>query len=469
MLALILVMGASISLRAQSLVSYWYGELNVSGTKLPITLRIDRQDTLKPIQMGSPAQTSQMFDVSKYRFTITDSLLFSIKSMGVVFKGQFNQTKDSIIGTFKQGMLFTPLVFVRTQELYQIKREQDTKPLPGGAVEKELSFTDKGGYRFSGTLTLPSAQGKYPCVILLTGSGTQNRDEEILGHRPFKVIATEFASKGIATFRYDDRGWGVSVPDSALLVSTTFTFAQDCDFILSQIKNQAGVNPKQIGLLGHSEGGLIASICAARNKDVAFVILMAGPGIKGIDVLRGQIQKINSLSGTSQSEIDFQIAMLNKIYSLTKKGKTDSQIVKEMTPWFDKSLVGYTPEQIKDMNLSTSKERQIAISVFLMPWMRVFMQTDPAEYLRKVKVPLLAMNGQKDSQVIEKDNMPAIQKAMSKAKNKDFVYYTPENMNHLFQECKTGSPNEYQSIEQTISPLVLDKMSAFILKVIQGK
>jgi len=469
MIALILFMGASISLKAQSSVSYWYGELNVSGSTLPITLRIDRADTLKPIQMGSPAQTSQMFTASKYRFTITDSLLFSIKSMGVVFRGKFNPEKDSIIGTFKQGMLLTPLAFSRTKELYQIKREQDSRPLPGGAVEKELSFTDKGGYKFSGTLTLPSAQGTYPCVVLLTGSGTQNRDEELLGHKPFKVIATEFASKGIATFRYDDRGWGVSVPDSALLASTTFTFAQDADFILSQIKNQAGVNPKQVGFLGHSEGGLIASISAARNKDVAFVILMAGPGIKGIDVLRGQIQKINSLSGTSQKEIDFQIAMLDKIYSLTQKGKTDSQIAKEMTSWFDKALESYTPEQIKDMNLSTPKERQMSYSAFIMPWMRVFMQTDPAEYLRKVKVPLLAMNGQKDAQVIEKDNMPAIQKAMAKAKNKNFEIFTPESMNHLFQECKTGSPDEYQSIGQTISPLALDKMSAFILKVTQGK
>lgn len=469
MLAFLIVGSASIAFLQAQDTSYWYGVLDLGSSKLDVTLQINKKDTLTPILMGSPQQTNKMFPVSKYRFTITDSILFSIRNMGVVYRGKYNSSGDTIFGVFKQGLVMKDLAFAKTKELYRIKRAQDDAPLCADCVERELSFTDKGGYTFNGTLTLPSAQGKYPCAVLLTGSGTQNRDEEILGHKPFKVIAAWLAKNGIASFRYDDRGWGVKVFDSSLLALTTFTFAQDADFILSQIKNQTGVNPNQIGFIGHSEGGLIASISAARNKDVAFVVLMAGTGIKGIDVLRGQIQKINSLSSVVQSEIDFQIAMLNEIYSLTQKGKTDSQINQAMTQWFDKTLAGYTTEQIKNMHLSTPKERQMSYSDFLMPWMRVFMQTDPAKYLSKIKVPLLAMNGQKDAQVIEKDNMPAIQKAMAKAKNKNFETFVPENMNHLFQECKTGSPDEYQSIEQTISPLALQKMSNFILKVTTNK
>jgi hypothetical protein len=450
------------SLKAQETTS-WYGELNVSSTTLPITLKIEKQIDTTIILMGSPAQTKQMFSVTKQRFT-EDSILFTIKSLSVVFRGKYNEAKDTIFATFKQGFLLENLTLVKTQELYEIKRPQEPKP-PYPYIEEELSFKVEGlNYQFNGTLTLPAKEGKYPCVILVTGSGMQNRDEEIMGHKPFKLIADYLTRNNIAVFRYDDRGFGAKTIDENIIDATTSDFAIDAQAAFDMLKKHPNINHNNIGMLGHSEGGIVVSMCAAKNKEVKFIILLASSGVKGIDLLVQQNEEIFNKLAMPTYATNMQIAALKKMYALTNKATSNHEIEKQMNNWFDKELSKLDKEQRNNVQFNSEQQRKQFISQLNSRWMREFLNTNPYDYLSKVSQPVFAINGTNDVQVLYQHNLPAIEKALKKAKNKNYKIYTAKGLNHLFQESKTGMIDEYSTIEQTISPFVLELIKDFVLE-----
>lgn len=451
---------SNIDLKAQEKTN-WYGELNVSSTTLPITLTIETKADTTIIMMGSPNQTDQMFGITKQRVT-KDSIVFSIKSMGVVYRGKYNEKRDSIFGSFKQGVMLQNLAFGKTNKVYSLSRPQEPKP-PYPYIEQELGFKVEGvDYDFKGTLTLPSKEGVYPCVILVTGSGMENRDEEVFAHKPFKVIADYLTRNGIAVYRYDDRGWGAKTIDPKIIDATTFDFANDAQAAFEMLKKQPNIDSKNIGMLGHSEGGAIASICASRNQDLKFIILFAGPGMKGLDVLLQQNEEVFKQQNAPKYVIDVQLASLKKIYELIDKSLPNEEIKKLMNEWFDSESKKYTKEEWKNIQFSSEASRIQFVSMLTSEWMKTFLKLDPADYLSKVNQPVFALNGTKDVQVLSKYNLPAIENAMKQAKNEHFSQYKAEGMNHLFQECKTCTVEEYSKIEQTISPIVLDKLRDFI-------
>lgn len=394
-------------------VENWGGELDAGIQKLPITLNLHiGNDTVA--EMGSPAQTDKMFKANKVVLR-NDSLMFSVK-LGlskVVFKGKY-LTEDSVCGTFKQNGAELPLCLKRGENKMVVNRPQTPKDID--YVCEELSFRVKDvDYEFKGSLTYPKKGKNFPCVILVSGSGLQDRNEEIMQHKPFEVIADYLTRNGIAVFRYDDRGWGTQ--DMELVNGTTLDFADDAEAAFQLLKSHKKIDPKRIGFAGHSEGGVIAPIVASRNKDVAFVIMLAGTGVDGESVLIEQNRAILGKMGASEEEIQTQINSLK------------------------------------------NRENNPALQV---PWFKCFLDLDPRDYLSKLSIPVLALNGDKDVQVIASQNLPEIERALEKAGNKNYKTILLPNMNHLFQECETGLPDEYFSIEQTISPKVLEIMKDFI-------
>lgn len=393
--------------------NYYEGNLEFKGQKLPLTLEVTMdKDTIA--MLGSPAQTKELIPATKIVLR-NDSLMFSVKQLKATFKGKINETKDSVFGNFKQMFVEIPLCLVKKEKPEITINRPQNPPANPSYIQEEISFRTEGvDYEFKGTLTYPKKEGKYPLMIMISGSGLQNRDEEIMQHRPFAVIADYMANNGIAVFRYDDRGFGSE--NAALFNATTFDYAIDVESALNALKNHPNIDTDKIGLVGHSEGGLIAPIVASRNSEVDFLILLAGPGVNGMEVLVEQTKAILKVNGYSKKEIEEQLKAL-------KNGE----------------LAGHSH-----------------------PWMKCFLELEPSVYLEKVKQPVLVLNGTKDLQVLHYQNLPAIKKALKEGGNKSYKIHKLKGLNHLFQECKTGSPNEYYEIEQTISPKVLKLMKDFV-------
>lgn len=396
---------------------FWRGELNSGIIKLPITLelKIDKDTTAF---MGSPSQSKQTFKAKKVVIR-NDSLMWRV-NLGlskVVFKGAY-LTPDSVCGTFSQSGQNMPLCLTKTNKEVTVNRPQTPKNID--YICEEVKFNVEGvNYDFHGTLTYPKKGENFPAIILLSGSGLQDRNEEILRHKPFEVIADYMARNGIAVLRFDDRGWGTK--DMELLNATTLDYANDAEAAFKLLASHPKINHKRIGFAGHSEGGLIAPIAASRNKDVAFIIMLAGPGVNGMEVLIEQNKVILSKMGYSQKDIDTQIEMLKKRDPSSDLGK---------------------------------------------PWFKCFLDLEPKDYLGKLKIPVLALNGENDTQVIASQNLSAIEQILKSAGNTNYKIVFLPSLNHLFQECKTGLPNEYYSIEQTIAPNVLEIMKDFVEKYV---
>ena len=394
-------------------VDYYEGNLEFKGQKLPLTLEVKIAEDTTAF-LGSPAQTKELIPATKIVLR-NDSLMFSVKQLKATFKGKINANQDTVCGIFKQMFIEIPLCLVKKEKPEIIVKRPQNPPANPSYIQEEISFRTEGvDYEFKGTLTYPSKEGKYPLIIMISGSGLQNRDEEIMLHKPFAVIADYMANNGIAVFRYDDRGFGTE--DTALFNATTLDLANDVESALNTIKNHPNIDANKIGLAGHSEGGIIAPIVASRNSDVDFLILLAGTGVNGMEVLIEQNKAILKANGSSKKEIQEQLKALEN-------------------------------GELEGMNH---------------PWMKCFLELEPSVYLEKVKQPVLVLNGTKDLQVLHYQNLPAIKKALKKAGNKSFEIHKLKGMNHLFQECKTGSPNEYYEIEQTISPKVLELMKDFV-------
>jgi pimeloyl-ACP methyl ester carboxylesterase len=285
-------------------------------------------------------------------------------------------------------------------------------------------------------------------VVLITGSGPQDRDESLLGHKPFLVLSDYLTRHGIVVLRADDRGTAKSTGNFA--TATTADFATDTEAGIAYLKTRPEVNPRKIGLIGHSEGGIIAPMIAARNPDVAFIVMMAGSGVPGDDILVAQVQAIAESSGKSHEDAMKAATRQRELLTLVETEKDETVLEAKMK----EKLTGEVPDA----------QIGAAIKTLTSPWFRYFMTYDPAIALRKVTCPVLAINGEKDTQVPPAQNLPAIRKALEQGGNKHFEVDELPGLNHLFQTAKTGSPSEYASIEETISPVALDKMSTWILK-----
>lgn len=310
----------------------------------------------------------------------------------------------------------------------------------------------------AGTLTLPTKNGKFPVVILISGSGPQDRDESFMGHKPFLVLSDYLTKQGIGVLRFDDRGHGESTGDFGN--ATTEDFSKDVLSAIAYLKTRNDVDIKKIGLIGHSEGGIIAPLAANNSKDIAFMVLLASTGVSGAELSVMQSKTLRQFP--VKDEVAYE-KNTRKAIAIVTSNKSESEIEKELTKHYNDFLRPIlTSLNVPEKNMNAFIDSQLKTS--LKPWSRYFLQYNPADEIEKLQIPVLSLNGSKDTQVNAKINQEGIRKALIKGENKDYKIVELENLNHFFQECETGKMDEYRKIEQTFSPMALKEISNWILE-----
>lgn len=364
---------------------------------------------------------------------------------------------QSIQGTFTQAGASLPFRLGREPVAKPVRPQEPKPPFPYSA--EEVTYTN-GGVKLAGTLTLPPGDGPFPAVVMITGSGAQDRDETLLGHKPFLVLADHLSRHGIAVLRADDRGVGGST--GSVSDSTTADFAQDALAGVRFLKTHPRIARDRIGLLGHSEGAVAAPLAASQSSDAAFVVMLAGTGVPGADVLLLQSERIARAEGTPEERIQKQLAAIRKMIDALRTESSDPAARDaKLRQTARESVATLTPDELRMAGGADSLvERDVQF--FGSPWFRYFVVYDPRPALRRVKVPVLALDGELDLQVIPDQNLPEIEKALKEAGNQDFTLKRLPGLNHLFQPAKTGSPGEYAKSEITVDPLALDTVTGWI-------
>jgi len=437
---------------------YWYGLLKFQGSELVLTFEIKNENDSLVGAMNSPLQAAYDIPITKIT-TTADSLYISMKSLGASFKGILIETDSVIDGFFSQSIFTMPLKFQKTADLFTLKRPQEPKP-PFDYIEEEVGFHNlEANVKLSGTLTYPDTNGSFPAVILITGSGPQDRNEEILGHKPFFVISDFFTKNGIAVLRYDERGVGES--SGTFATATTLDFAADADAAVAFLRQHPRVNTSGIGLLGHSEGGMVASIVASRDKNIAFIVLLAGPAIGGKDILFTQQKKIFELSNYDKKDIDFILKDSKKVYSILEKEADPKEAVPKIRKYLNKRSQKLTEE--KRLALGYTKQAiEMNIMQLNTAWFRYFIAFEPESFFKNVGCPSFILFGEKDVQVTNPENIKAMQDIIKKHNKSNFTVKLYPNKNHLFQNAKTGAVSEYALIEETICEDVLRDIVVWI-------
>ena len=458
---MILMMITSLMAKAQSPEGTWEGTLKVQEISLRLMVNIKKGDTGFTATLDSPDQGAYGIPISTISIE-NKTLDFKITNLGVQYQGKLNEKGDEINGTFQQGGGSFPLLFKLKIEEVVFKRPQHPKP-PFPYQEEMVKYDNPvaKGVTLAGTLTLPKGDGPHPAVILISGSGPQDRNEEILDHKPFLVIADHFTRNGIAVLRYDDRGVAQSTGDFAK--ATSADFATDVQAGIKFLKSRKDIHAEKIGLVGHSEGGIIAPMVASQSPDVAFAVLMAGPGVSGTEILLLQQRLIGRAQGLDEATLD-EIEKANK--KTYKKIKKTKNLEKTLTKIKKKAL-----KEVEDSTTIEAAKTQIDqnLKQLSSPWYRYFLKYDPATSLEKTTCPVLAINGEKDLQVDADQNLPAIEKALKKAGNTRFKTVRLPGLNHLFQKAETGAPAEYKEIEETFSADVLRLMTEWINEQVGDK
>lgn len=428
----------------------WLGSLDTGAIKLRIVFKIANTSDGLTAQMQSPDQSPAWMTATSV--TRKDAALtINLKSLGIVYEGKLGADLASMDGTFTQmgNSLALNLKRIKDQAELELRRPQNpVKPYPYG--EEEVTYGSKaGGNTLAATLTIPQGKGPFPAVLLIVGSGPHDRDESLLGHKPFLVLADYLTRKGIVVLRADKRGIGKSTGDYAK--ATTADFATDAEAGVAYLKTRKEVDAHRIGLIGHSEGAVIAPMAAVADADVAFVVMMAGSGVPGDQIIVEQGRLIAMAAGVSKEAAD---------QNAEAKRETLTLVETEKDPAALERLLGakLAAEGVPDAQIA------VQIKALTSPWMRYFLTYDPATALRKLKIPVLAINGSLDLQVPPALNLPAIRKALAEAGNTHAEVDELPGLNHLFQDAKTGAPGEYGQIEETISPGALEKMASWIIK-----
>ncbi len=442
----------------------WEGRLQVPGTELSIVFRIQAtSEGSFTATIDSPDQGITGIPVDEITLK-DDTLRLEVRSIGGIFEGEVSKDFSGIKGEWRQSGASFPLSLQRIEKAIEIIRPQEPeRPYP--YLEEEVKYKNsKAGLTLAGTLTLPNEKGSFPAVLLITGSGPQDRNETVAGHRPFLVLADYLTRQGIAVLRVDDRGVGESTGDFSQ--ATSEDFASDVLAGIEYLKTREEINSKQIGLIGHSEGGLIAPMVAVQSPDVAFIILMAGPGLPGEEILYLQNELISRAMGISEEEIAMNHLYNRRIYSLVKEEKNIDILKEKLIQVFEEYFAGLSEEEkvrIGDPELFMNAQIESSLS----PWFKYFLTYDPKPTLSKVSCPVLAINGEKDLQVPPQENLKAIEEAFIAGGNKDFMIKELPGLNHIFQNAQTGSPDEYVRIEETISPVALKLIGDWILEQVK--
>ncbi|WP_374163846.1 alpha/beta hydrolase family protein [Arcticibacter sp. MXS-1] len=451
--------------KAQDLSGAWYGVLNLPTARLRLVLHLTKTGNAYSSTLDSPDQGAKGIPVEE-TLVIGNELRISAARLGLKYTATYLADSGLLKGTFNQGGLSLPLTLSRDEKkndnkALKSKRPQD--PLAFPYKQEEVEFANpKAGNKLSGTLTLPANAKASKAVILISGSGPQDRNEEIaqFNHRPFLVLSDWLTRNGIAVLRYDDRGVGKSTGSFAN--STSADFADDAEAAVQYILSRPDLKNVSIGLVGHSEGGMIAPMVASRNKTVQFLVLLSAPGVPIRQLMHQQRSDQLKLMKTGDGLVQKSLGLYDKVDDLLVKNATMSQAT--LKPRLDSLLregfKAYAPEELGGQPIDQAVAQTSA--QMLNPWYRYFINFKPADYLSKITVPVLAITGSLDTQVKSSDNLQGIRQSLAAAGNKKAEIVEMPGLNHLLQKAITGNIVEYSQIEETIDPVALQKISSWI-------
>ncbi len=439
---------STFSVFSQEFEGDWSGKILIQGFPLTLDYHISKNENGFTATMDSPDQKS--FG-NKVKEVIVDGNEINLNFPEYKIFTKLNYKNDSLIGIYAQFGKNYPLSLSRkTGESKGINRPQEPKAPFEYQIEEVKFKNTKEKITLAGTLTYPNGDGPFPTVILISGSGGQNRDEELFYHKPFWVIADYFAKNGIATLRYDDRG--IAQSEGSFATSTSEDFADDAKAGIDFLKTHPKVNASKLGIIGHSEGGMIAPMVAAGDTSIGFIILLAGPGIPIDELMILQNNEVSKAAGVTESIIKENAALNQKCYAIIRSEKDLAKAKSKL-------------KKLLSKNKMSESDIQNTIHLVCSPWFRYFIQYDPKISLEKVKCPVFALNGDKDIQVTAKENLAGIEAALKKAGNKDYKVKLVENKNHLFQTTQKLGIDEYFENEETFAPDVLKLMLDWINKI----
>lgn len=464
--------------KTQPLNGNWEGVLDANGTELTVVFHITSDSTGKTIgTFDSPKQMAYGLKCSKVLLT-GDSVRIEMRSFGATYTGLLGTDKKNITGNWSQGGMTLPLDLQKTGDVavvQEMKRPQTPKP-PFTYFSEDVTYTNAdGSITFGATFTRPSLwadkvkEMKYPVVILITGSGQQDRDETLFEHKPFAVIADHLAKQGIATLRVDDREKGKTT--GRFMSSTTLDFAKDVEAGVEYLKTRKDIDIRNIGLIGHSEGGMIAPMVASKRKDIKFIVLLAGPGVPIIDLMEQQSVDVALASGADKAEIEKFRPLYKNIMQIAINENDSATAAKKMievfTAWQNKtdSITVRNTTGVTD-KASLDRFARSIIEEVKQTWYNYFIRFRPENYLSNVRCAVLALNGDKDVQVAAAPNLEAIRRILTQKMVKTFKIQSLPGLNHLFQRCNTCTPQEYAQLEETFSPEALQIISNWIREVV---
>jgi pimeloyl-ACP methyl ester carboxylesterase len=415
----------------------WYGTLHIGGGQVPLIIHVAPDGGAS---VDSPAQKAIGLPAA---VTVADGKVsVTLKAIPAGFQGALSADGKTLAGEWIQGGARLPLVLGHTAPAAAPapKRPQTPQPPFPYRAEDVAYVNPTSGLRLAGTLTLPPGAGPFPAVVLITGSGQQDLDGTVFDHKPFLVLADALTRKGVAVLRVDDRGVGGSQAGD-LANATTRQFATDVEAGVAFLRTRQDIDPDRIGLIGHSEGGEIAPMVAAKDPRIAFLVLMAGPALDGVEMLVAQNRAIAEASGASAGEVAAMLKTKRAWFEAARDARDDADARARLTTLMDRQ------------GLPADSSQRAAVLALAMPWWRETFKSRPTEALRRVEVPVLAIDGGKDTQVPATANLAATRQAL--AGHKDIEVVELPGLNHLFQPAKTGLPDEYAKIEQTLDPTAL--------------
>jgi pimeloyl-ACP methyl ester carboxylesterase len=443
----------------QTLAGTWLGTMKVSVTELRLVFNIKANpDGSLTATVDSPDQGATGLPVSRMSLE-QGRVTLELDKLRARYEGTLSEDGTAIDGKWMQSGISLPLVMKRVKEVPKPNRPQEPKrPYP--YVEEEVTYRNtEDDVTLAATLTLPRAERPSPAVILITGSGAQDRDETVFAHRPFLILADFLTRRGIAVLRTDDRGVGGSTGNIA--DATSENLAKDVLAGIAYLKTRKEIDPERIGLIGHSEGGIVAPMVAAQSPDVSFIVLMAGTGVTGAQIIEGQITRLLKAAGTEQSVIDASLTAQRQVVDIAEH-ETDVQVLKQKVREVMAQAVSRLDEKQKQSLGYSDEYVEMQAAAVASPWFRFFISYDPKSTMMKVRCPVLAVNGALDVQAWADENLPAIEKALRDGGNADVTIRKLPGLNHLFQTAQTGAISEYARIEETVSPLALETVAGWI-------
>ncbi len=447
---------------ALALAGLWQGKINVAGAALAINVTLAEQDGVWSGAIDVPAQGAAGIELHDMRIAANAVYFEMLSGMNkATFDGQV-QPDGSISGEFKQ------MGVTGSFELARPPEPAAAEQLP--YVEEEVTFQN-GEITLAGTLTLPEGAGPFPALILLSGSGQQDRDEAlptVPGYRPFAEIADTLTRQGIAVLRYDDRGVGGSSAGDLANVSSA-DFADDAEAALGLLQNRADIDGQQIGFLGHSEGGILAAMVAARNPGVAFVISMAGTAVNGYETVIKQVERLALAAGASSDEAAAAAEQQRAALDLVLAQDWDG-LEAMVTAIVEDQMAAVPAEQLAAMGgKDTLVQQQVAaqMQVLRSPWYQFFLSHDPGQDWAQVAAPVLGLYGGNDTQVDAAQNTAALEAVLARAGNADVTIQVLPTANHLFQDAATGGVDEYAALPAQLMPEFLEAISQWLLARVQ--